>query len=183
MDKLNREKLHEMMKNDKEIEKLVDEYGVDGVICITNNVIPLVIPIFESIIDGLKGLMATINEAFNKAEVDDDFLKLEVTEDTFQKALAMCDVDIKWRYEYLDSLMCDLSDESMALYEEIERAKIDEEIAEGLIDYDVDARKDLIYANTRVVSLTKELEELECRMEVVNDLYDEVFCGIIANLN
>lgn len=184
MDKLNREKLHEMMKNDKEIEKLVDEYGIDGVIYITNNVIPLIIPIFESIMDGLKGLMATINEVFSEDEVDDDFLETEIDEDLFQKALDMCDITEKWKYEYLNNLLCDMDDRLMELYQEIEECTVDFEIAERLIeDYDVDVRNDLLYANQRVTSLKRELEELECRIEATTDIFDECFYSIMKNLD
>lgn len=104
-------------------------------------------------------------------------------EDLFNKALSMCDIDVEWRYNYLNELLCNLEDQSMELYEEIEKATIDQQIAELLItDYNVDVRNDLAFANKRVVKLQKELDEVEYRIEAVSDLYDDCLFNILANL-
>lgn len=181
---ITRESLLESMKENEELEELVLNFGgVDKAVASIN----VIVPAFESFANGIKKFIDDFvdNDDLESEEADDwnglgDLFDEEVS--LFTKALNMCDVDVEWRYNYLDDLLCSLQDESMELYEELERAKIDEEIAEALInDYGFDARNDLINCNIKRVELQKELEEIEYRIEATNDLYDEVFYGILEN--
>lgn len=127
-------------------------------------------------------------EKINNSEIDlNEILKKlnnkEEKKMTFEDALDLCDFEIKCRYDYLDELLCNIDDEIMYLAEEIERANIDKEVAEEMLDLGFEeARDKMIEANRERVELNKRLKYLEEKYEITMDLFDEVFLGILANI-
>lgn len=175
MDNKRIEELRELILNNEDYNKLVEKYGVDNIMESLTT--------FSEIMVQIADIVKEVTDVFIEVIKSEEFKDAIRESDLFQEALDMCDVDVRWRYEYLFDLLCNLEDESMELYEELEKANVDYEIADRLIEeYDFDAGSDLIYANKRVTDLTKEIEEVEYRIDVVTDLYDECFFNILANL-
>jgi len=96
---------------------------------------------------------------------------------TFEDALSMTDVEIQIRYDYLDSLLYEIDDEIFELFEEIERLKIDLDIAKALED------KFTMQKIESIISFKElELEKLEDKQYIIEDMFEEVFLGILANI-
>ena len=128
-----------------------------------------------------------INEVWEELgklfSVDKEEVEEEATK-TFEDALDMCDVEIQERYSYLDSLLCELDDEMLETYKEIEYAKVDEEICKRLIESDFDDKKEeLVHIQKRLNRLTEKLDYLQVKYDITDDLYEEMFLSILANLD
>ncbi|MSU01390.1 hypothetical protein [Tissierella pigra] len=103
---------------------------------------------------------------------------------TFEDALDMCDYDIKVKFAYLDNLLCDLDDDISEVFEEIAYAEVDEEICNRLIESDFeDERERLFKINQRQMKLAEELDYLQVKYDIVEDLYEEVLFNILANID
>lgn len=139
--------------------------------------------------EALEKIKQTVSEINNREDIEKiykDFYSNNDEEDgnmTFEDALDLCDFEIQVKYDYLDELLCNIDDEMMYLTEEIERAKVDEEVAEVMWKNGFNsAREKLVSANRKRSQLQNRLEYLEEEYEIVMDMWDEVFLGILANL-
>ncbi len=112
---------------------------------------------------------------------------------TFQDAYDMCDFEIQCRYNYLDQLLCEIDDEIMYLTEELEKAKVNGEIAKELINNNEEIARKLfedygeinektLSNGFRIEKIQEEIDYLYEKYEIVMDMYDEVFLGILANI-
>ncbi|WP_313757168.1 hypothetical protein [Tissierella sp.] len=103
---------------------------------------------------------------------------------TFEEALDICDYDIKERFYYLDDLLCELDDEIMETSAEVIYADVDEEICKRLIESDFeDERERLFKTNQRQRKLAEELDYLQVKYDITEDLYEEMLFNILKNID
>ena len=94
----------------------------------------------------------------------------------------MCPYEIQVRYNYISDELDNVCDTIQELYKDIEQYKVDEEVAELLFDYDYErAREDLLVANNRRKKAMEQLKFLEEKYEKLQDLFDQVYLGILEN--
>lgn len=173
MDNKKIEELRELILNNEDYNEIVEKYGID-------NIIESLTTFSEAIVMIADTIKEVVN-VFIEVVTSDEFKGAIRKSDLFEKALDMCDADIKWRYDYLNNLLCDLEDKEAELYQAIVEAEIDAEIAKSLSE-NYNRKLDLSKTRVRKDELNKELEKIRDTRDVVEDLFDEVYFNILANL-
>lgn len=109
---------------------------------------------------------------------DEEIEKNEVAEveeeTTFQDYLYDCDAEVQIKFSYLDELLCETDDAIVEIFEEIQKAQIDEDIAEkmGQVQIQIDENK-------RRYVLQQKLKIWEERCEILEDMYEEMLLKIL----
>lgn len=95
---------------------------------------------------------------------------------TFYGLLEECDYSVQCRVKYLDEQLCDCDDEVLEVVAEIERLKVEKEVAFALEDY-----KEAERYNKLIYWQSKLLEYLEDRYEALLDLWDDVYFNVLKD--
>ncbi|HHV25986.1 MAG TPA: hypothetical protein GXX63_02180 [Tissierellia bacterium] len=134
-------------------------------------------------VDELVKVAKEIQEKTKDIDENFDFLYAEEKKMTFEDAYNMCPLEIQIKYNYLDELLCEIDDTMMYLTEEIEKVKVNREVAEEMLERGFESARDkMIEANRDRVKLNKKLKYLEEEYEIVMDKYDEIFINILENI-
>lgn len=162
--KIDRSELVEAMKDSEELERLVEEFGgVDRTVVITNAILPIMEKVIKVVSDFVESFETYLEE-----------LEMEKEHKTFEDCLDNCDADIQIKFNYLDELLCGLDDEISEVFEDIQKAEVDMEIATKLLD-----RKRYNEANLARTDLKNYLGKLEDEYSVVDDLYEDMMLNIL----
>lgn len=123
--------------------------------------------------------MMTVAEFYKYITGEDLYEEEEVEESTFQKksfedCLDECDYDIQIKFSYLDELLCECDDAIVEIFEEIQKAEIDEEIAEKTGQAEI-----MIDTNKHRVLLQKKLKIYEERYDILEEMYEDMMFQIL----
>ena len=103
----------------------------------------------------------------------------EENEIDFEEKLERCEIETQVRYFYLNELLSSIDEEMSDIENEIICVEVDEEIAEKMMEDGINAKDEMIEANKERVQLQKELEYLDVKYGVVEEMYDEILTEII----
>lgn len=98
----------------------------------------------------------------------------EKEETTFQDYLYDCDAETQIKFSYIDELLCETDDKIVEIFEEIQKAQIDEDIAEKMGQDQIQ-----IDENKRRYVLQQKLKIWEERYEVLEDMYEDMIYQIL----
>ena len=103
-------------------------------------------------------------------------------EKSFEDYLDECDYDVQIKFNYLDELLCQLDDQISETFADIQKVEIDQEVLLKMDEYYDDIvikTEDIIAVNRERVKLTKRLNILEKRYDVVEELYEDMMFQIL----
>lgn len=107
-------------------------------------------------------------------------MKKEKTDtELFEKKLEDCDAEVIWRYNYIDSECCKVSDDELSVGEEIEQLKVEIEILKRMGE----AENDIEIKNLEddLDDLFIEKDRLWEREEILEDMWEDEFFKIMQD--
>lgn len=145
---MNKTEIEKVAKENKEFAEYVEEIGIDKVV----NAL--------KIVGGMQSIL----------QKEDEF------DTAFTRCLGMCSAETQIKYNYLNDLTCECDDAIVECYREIQKAQIDEDLAEEMGQGTVQ-----IEANRRRYVEQQKLKVLEERYDLLLDKLDEMFFVILQN--
>lgn len=107
-------------------------------------------------------------------EIEENEVAEEKEETTFQDYLYDCDAEVQIKFSYIDELLCETDDKIVEIFEEIQKAQIDEDIAEKMGQDEV-----MTEANKRRYILQQKLKIWEERCEILEEMYEDMLLKIL----